>query len=122
MGTVIPWKEESRAMWGWTFGEQVLQDLRYAMRAMRFLQAYGAHLKERRHQLKDSIVWNIEQGLALRPGEITRAAQLRGELFHRMRALLEKYDFLVCPVNQLPPFAIEIEWPREIAGVTGLGK
>jgi amidase len=34
-----------------------------------------------------------------------------------MRAFLEKYEFLVCPVNQLPPYPVETEWPREIAGV-----
>jgi amidase len=34
-----------------------------------------------------------------------------------MRAFLEKYEFLVCPVNQLPPYPVETEWPREIADV-----
>jgi amidase len=33
-----------------------------------------------------------------------------------MRTFLERYEFLVCPVNQLPPFPAELEWPREIAG------
>jgi predicted permease len=33
-GNLTLWKEESRAMWRWTFGEQLLQDLRYAVRAM----------------------------------------------------------------------------------------
>ena len=34
-----------------------------------------------------------------------------------MRLFLEKYDFLVCPVNQLPPFPVDQDYPREIAGV-----
>lgn len=33
-GNLTRWKEESRAMWGWTFAEQLIQDLRYAVRAM----------------------------------------------------------------------------------------
>ncbi|HEY7334351.1 MAG TPA: ABC transporter permease [Bryobacteraceae bacterium] len=33
-GNITRWKEESRAMWGWTFAEQFAQDLRYALRAM----------------------------------------------------------------------------------------
>ena len=33
-GNLTRWKEESRAMWGWTFLEQLAQDLRYAVRAM----------------------------------------------------------------------------------------
>jgi amidase len=34
-----------------------------------------------------------------------------------MRRFLERYEFLLCPVNQLPPFPIDEEWPREVAGV-----
>jgi amidase len=48
--------------------------------------------------------------------QIARAETLRTALFHRMRAFLERYEFLVCPVNQLPPFPVEVQWPREIAG------
>jgi macrolide transport system ATP-binding/permease protein len=33
-GNVTHWKEESRAMWNWIFLEQLVQDLRYALRAM----------------------------------------------------------------------------------------
>ena len=33
-----------------------------------------------------------------------------------MRRFLERYDFLLCPVNQLPPYPLADEWPREIAG------
>jgi hypothetical protein len=33
------------------------------------------------------------------------------------RRFLERYDFLLCPVNQLPPYPVAQECPREIAGV-----
>ncbi|HEY7334353.1 MAG TPA: ABC transporter permease [Bryobacteraceae bacterium] len=32
-GNLTRWKEESRAMWGWTFLEQLAQDLRYGVRS-----------------------------------------------------------------------------------------
>jgi macrolide transport system ATP-binding/permease protein len=41
-GSVTHWKEESRAMWGWTLGEQLFQDLRYALRAMLKNRAFTA--------------------------------------------------------------------------------
>src|SRR5215472_3357161 len=41
-GNVTRWKEESRAMWGWTFVEQLMQDLRYAVRAMLNDRAFTA--------------------------------------------------------------------------------
>ena len=41
-GNVTRWKEESRAMWTWTFFEQFMQDLRYAARAMMNNRAFTA--------------------------------------------------------------------------------
>ena len=87
------------------------------LRALGFLQRFGVHLKQHRDKLKDTVIWNIEEGLKLTPEKIARAQALRSDLFHRMRRFLERYDFLLCPVNQLPPFSIEEEWPREVAGV-----
>ena len=87
------------------------------LRALGFLQNHGALYREHRGSLKDTVLWNIEQGLSLTAEKIARAESLRTELFHRMRRFLERYDFLLCPVSQLPPYPVEVEWPREIAGV-----
>jgi amidase len=87
------------------------------LRAVGFVQSYGEFYRTRRDDLKDTVRWNVEQGLQLAPQQVARANGLRSELYQRMRMLLEKYEFLVCPVNQLPPFPVDVEWPREIAGV-----
>ena len=87
------------------------------LRAISFAQRYAPLLKARRALLKDTVIWNIEQGLALDGAKIARAEGLRTELFQRMRAFLEKYEFLAAPVNQLPPFPVDTEYPTEIAGV-----
>jgi len=87
-----------------------------ALRALGFLLNHGALYRER-ESLKDTVIWNIEQGLALTPEKIARAEALRTELFHRMRRFLERYEFLLCPVSQLPPYPVDVEWPRAIAGV-----
>ena len=34
-----------------------------------------------------------------------------------MRAFQQKYEFLVCAVNQVPPFAADAPWPKSIDGV-----
>jgi hypothetical protein len=41
-GNVTLLKEDSRAMWTWTFWEQLAQDLRYALRTMRNNRAFTA--------------------------------------------------------------------------------
>jgi amidase len=92
------------------------------LRALSFLQKNGPLYAdpERRAQLKQTVVWNIEEGLRLTPEKIARAETLRTQLFHRMREFLQRYEFLLCPVNQLPPFPVDEEYPTQIAG-TKLG-
>jgi amidase len=87
------------------------------LRAVGFLGRYGAVMKDHRNKLKDTVIWNIEEGLKRSAEQIASAEATRTALFHRLRAFLERYEFLVCPVNQLPPFPVDVHWPREIAGV-----
>ncbi|MGH8708147.1 MAG: amidase [Burkholderiales bacterium] len=87
------------------------------LRAVSFAMRHAPLLKTHRSELKDTVIWNIEQGLALDGAKIARAEVLRTELYQRLRAFLEKYEFLLGPVNQLPPFPVETEFPTEIAGV-----
>jgi amidase len=87
------------------------------MRAVAFVQNYGELVKTRRREVKDSIIWNVEQGLKLTTEQIARADSQRNALYQRMRAFLERYEFLLCPVNQVVPFPSEIEYPTLIDGV-----
>jgi amidase len=68
-------------------------------------------------RVKPDIAENARRGLALPAARIARALMLRSELFTRMRELLERFDVLAAPVTQVPPFAVEVPWPREVAGV-----
>ena len=87
-----------------------------ALRAIAFAQRYAPLLESRRDDLKDTVIWNIEQGLALDGPRVARATALHSQLFTRMQSFLGRYEFLLAPVNQLPPFPVEVEWPKEIAG------
>jgi amidase len=87
------------------------------LRAVSFAMRFAPLLNTHRSELKDTVIWNIEQGLALDGAKIARAESLRTELYQRLRTFLEKYEFLLAPVNQLPPFPVETENPTEIAGV-----
>ena len=87
------------------------------LRAISFAQRFAPLMKTHRALLKDTVIWNIERGLALDGASVGRAEGLRTELFHRMRRFLEKYEFLLAPVNQLPPFPADQPYPTQIAGV-----
>ena len=89
------------------------------LRALHLLKSLGPHYRDRdqRALLKATAVWNIEQGLAL-TGERIAAAQLaQSKCFERMRRFLDRYDFLLCPVSQVAPFAVTTEYPTAIDGV-----
>jgi amidase len=87
------------------------------LRALTYLHRGGKLLKDHRDKLKDTVIWNTEQGLQKSAADIARAESLRTALYHRLRTFLEKHEFLICPVNQLPPFSVDEDYPREIAGV-----
>jgi amidase len=87
------------------------------LRAVAFVQNYGELVKTRRREVKDSIIWNVEQGLKLSTEQIARADSLRNALYHRMRAFLERYEFLLLPAVQVPPFPVNEPYVTEINGV-----
>jgi amidase len=74
-------------------------------------------LKDHRAQIKDTVIWNAEQGLPITGPQLVRAEAKRTELYHRMREFFQKYDFLVLPVSQVAPFSIDDEYPAEINGI-----
>jgi amidase len=103
--------------------EDVEVDLRDAdeafetLRAVGFAQAFAELLRTRRDELKDTVVWNIEAGLALTGAQVGRALALQADVFARTRVLLERYDALALPVTQVVAFDVAEPWPREVAGV-----
>ena len=102
--------------------EDATPDLRDAdeifsvMRAWNFELGFGALLKTKREQMKDTVIWNIEQGQRLTGAQVGAAEVKRTQLFHRMREFMEKYDFLVAPAVQVLPFDVEISYPTRING------
>ncbi len=87
-------------------------------RAWRFELAYTELLKTQRDLIKDSVVWNVEQGQKLTGPRIGRAEVKRTELYHRVREFMKTHEFLICPVNQVTPFDINQRWVKEINGVS----
>ena len=70
-----------------------------------------------RDQLKETVVWNVERGLPLSGADVARAEEERTLIYHRVRRFMERYDYLVLPVSQVPPFPVEIDWVRAVDGV-----
>jgi amidase len=87
------------------------------LRAWAFAQTRGDDFIKHRSLMKDTVIWNIEQGLKLSGADVARAEAKRTQLYHRVREFMERYEFLILPVSQVAPFPVDIDWVREINGV-----
>ncbi len=88
----------------------------HVLRALAFVQKHGALMQTRRADFKPDIVWNYDQGRTLSAERIARAETLRAQAYERLRTFLERYEFLLLPVNQVAPFAASEAWPKAIEG------
>jgi amidase len=87
------------------------------LRAREFALGFGGLPEDARGALKDTVRWNIDQGLALTMADLGRAEKLRSDVYHRVRTLMEDFEFMVLPVNQVPPFDVSVRYPEAIEGV-----
>jgi amidase len=85
-------------------------------RAWYFELHWGPLLDRHRESMKDTVIWNIEQGRALHAADLAEASRCWTALLRRARAFFERYEFLALPVSQVPPFDVTVEYPTEIAG------
>jgi len=86
-------------------------------RAWYYEHALGTLLDAHRAELKDTVIWNIEEGLALDARRIGRAARTWSRLEARVRVFFETYEFLALPVCQVPPFDVDVPYVTTIDGV-----
>ncbi len=86
-------------------------------RALRFATGFGPLLPEHRDQLGPNVTWNTERGLELTVAQLSRATVLRAELAQRVAGFFGTFEVLACPVSQVVPFDVTLDWVHEIDGV-----
>ncbi len=86
------------------------------LRAWRTWSSQGPLLASHRAEMKPEAVSEIEAGAKVTTDALTRAMKLQSQVMERMRMFQQKYEFVLCAVNQLPPFDVTLDWPKEIAG------
>ncbi|MEC7768018.1 MAG: amidase family protein, partial [Acidobacteriota bacterium] len=86
-------------------------------RAWYYELAFGSLLDSHRDALKDTVVWNIEEGRRLDTQRVSRAADAWTELNRRVGEFFSTFAFLVLPVSQVPPFDVDMPYVTEINGV-----
>lgn len=88
----------------------------HVLRANAFARRHGAGVRKNPADYKDTVVWNVEQGLALKSQQIEAAERAHGLFVDRVHAFFETYDFLLTPVVQVLPFDNSLEYVQQING------
>jgi amidase len=103
--------------------DEAAPDFSNADEVFKTLRAWGTAsvrselLEQHRDLIKGTIIGEIEAGLKLKASDVGKAEAMRTAYFNRVNSFMNTYEFMVMPVNQLPPFDVTTEYPTEINGV-----
>jgi len=103
--------------------DEATPDFSHADEVFKTLRAWGTAsirselLDQHRDLIKGTIIGEIEMGLKLKASEIGKAEEMRTAYFNRVHSFMNTFEFMVMPVNQVPPFDVTTEYPTEINGV-----
>lgn len=101
--------------------EVIELDLSFGRNAFLGLRGWWfvAEMSVRLHQLDrfgPNVAGNIRAGLATALKDLGAAEQARGKVWQLFRELFEKFDHLLTPCMAVPPFPVEENYPRTVAG------
>jgi amidase len=88
----------------------------FTLRAKGYARLLGPSFPAERARIKDTVVGEIERGLALTDDDVARARAARARVAAAVRAFFGRFDALVLPVSQVVPFPVETHWPADVAG------
>ena len=87
-----------------------------AFRALRFVTFLREALSEHPDLVGPNVAWNVQRGLELTVDDLSRATLLRAALAERISEFFADVDVLACPVSQVAPFDVTLDWVHEING------
>jgi amidase len=78
---------------------------------------YADRLDAHRDRMTAQLINQVTDALTLDVRTITRAERLRTAYWHRVRAFLERYDYILTPTVSVPAFRLDRPLPTEVGGV-----
>jgi amidase len=86
------------------------------LRAWMFQARFHTLLAKRPDGFKPSLADNIRAGESLTGQDVATAYRRLTSIAEKVRIFFERYDVLVLPVSQVPPFDADEEYPSSING------
>jgi amidase len=85
-------------------------------RALRFVTFLREPVRKHPDLVGPNVTWNVQRGLELTVDDLSRATVLRAALAERVSEFFADVDVLACPVSQVAPFKVALDWVHEING------
>ena len=85
-------------------------------RAFSFATFRGDVLAEHPEMVGPNMTWNIQRGLELSVDDLGRATVARAALAEQVSSFFDDFDLLACPVSQVAPFDVTLDWVHEVNG------
>ncbi len=97
-----------------------LSEGRAAYQSLRAARMVAVHHKrlDRLDEIGANLAGNIRQGMAVTALDLAAAHDVQTRLWHRVRAVLGRYDFLVTPMSPVEPFPVSQNFPDRIGEQT----
>jgi amidase len=86
------------------------------LRGLYFVECFGELYKTHKTQMKDTVTWNIAQGLKLNASDIAQANITRSLLSAKLQDCMQGLDAWLLPTSQVLPFSIDDPYPTSING------
>jgi amidase len=86
------------------------------LRAFRFATFFAPLVRESPDRVGANVTWNVARGLELTVADLGQAAVARAALAGQVSRFLADFDVLACPVSQVAPFDVTLDWVHEIDG------
>jgi amidase len=87
------------------------------IRGWRAAGLLGPLLTAHRDLMKPEAIAEIERGLSISRAQVDDALIRHRSFVDAFRQFQTQYPFIVCVVNQTPPFDVDLDWPKSIDGV-----
>jgi amidase len=99
-----------------TTADETFRTLRFWSTSLRMADLAKQHPDLMPLPVKNTLLWEIDQGNRLTARDIAEAEIKHTDLCRRMSQFLQTYQFFVLPVCQVLPFDVTQHWPLEIEG------
>ena len=98
------------------FDNSTLAEIVFGTRGFGMIARYTERYERHRDVMTPPLLNQIETAMDVDVQAIAKAERLRTDYWHRVRALLERHDFIITPAVGAPAFRLDRPLPDEVGG------